>query len=519
MSFQFPPPKRGSEEPGKSGFPVGERGQDFVFPPPRQWDPTTPYEVAEQVAGELNVIKDTARYAADEVANHGVVLEDYGNALERKVEPWAVPTVAPLSSTINRRADPTFQLSDFMVPNLPLAGTTVGASGHFHELTGDIGDPGRVERGLAEGWKTKNWAYVAFITPAINRAYEELNFMVGAVKDPCNFEVSIYVVDEDRMLHRQVGPIKVSETAGLGESLITVPFPRWVATQGSYVAISFVQTGNGNPRALLGLNDTPRPLSNVVFPRRIAARYTVPQIPRDTIDGTAHLDFETSSTWFVPYAELSESIGIDYRVFNEGWYWRGLIGRPWLGLTNPGVYSNGSAVSASGFGTRVSMYDTPLSTDHIRVRTSVRGVFSNGQRRTTIIIRGTRDLRSGVGLCVINASRYELISWRNQPTNRNWDLGNTVIETVGMMPNTMHNLEIDYKDGLVTFRVNGIAQFEDVFAGGPEGAEGRFLGLQMERTGNALFANPSPHLGPWSAQDIPQDEVDHDGDTGEGEGQ
>ena len=510
--MKFPPPRTSGEQFDDYDYPVADERPGFVFPPPRRLDPSTPFEVAEQIAGEFNTVTET-------VANYGSVLEDYGNALERKVEPWAVPTVAPLSSTINRRADPTFQLSDFMVPNLPLAGTTNGASGHFHDLTSpSIGDPGRVERGLAGGWSEKSYAYFAFITPAINRAYEELNFMVGPVTSPCNMDVSVYVVDESRQLNRQVGPVRVSDSIGLGQSLVTIPFERWVATQGSYVAVMFYQSGTGNTRDLLGLNDTPRPLSNVVFPRRIGARRTTSGAPGTTVDGESSIDFEHANSWFVPYAELSEAVGIDYRVFNDSFNYDGVLGRPWLALTSQGISSDIDyhAVKATGIGTRVSMYDTPMSTDYVRIKTSVARLWGNNQRRSTVIVRGTRDLRSGVGVSVINNSRYEIIRWSSQNPDRNWDEGKTVVATINVTPSVGHNLEIDYLAGELVVRINGLESARVASVGGPAAAAGRFLGFQLERTSGGWFASyPSPWLGVWSAQDLPQAGGDGGGDDGE----
>lgn len=477
-------------------------------------------EAARQLAN-VNDVADAVDVAVgglgDSVAldihNMGVVLADYGDALERKVEPWAVPTVAPLSQTINRRADPTFQLSDFMVPELPLEGNTAGADGHYHALTGSHSDAGRVERGLGEGWTVGNRTYVAFITPAINRAYEQVNFMVGGISGtPANMDIAIYVADENKILTSQIGVHRV-EGIGLGDSLVAVTFAPWIATQGSYIAVAVRQYASGTQRPLLGLYDTPRPLSNAVFPRKITAyRHTSTSALPTTMNGETELDFE--SDWFTPYIELSEAVGIDYRNFTEGWSYVGDIGRPWVRLTPRGVYSDNGRVGTSGFGYRVSMYDTPLATDFVRVRSSVHTLFDNNQRRSTLAVRGTNNLQSGVGLSVITSSRYELIEWSGRAADSNWD-GRTVIRTISRVPREGDQIEVDYLDGYVTVRINGTTYFESQMVGGPQGAAGRFLGIQTERTGNVFVAYPSPLLGPWSARDLPQDVDD---DTGGGTG-
>src|SRR5699024_12304652 len=96
--------------------------------------------------------------------------------------------------------------------------------GHFHGLTGTQLDAGRVERSLAKGWTVGNRTYVAFITPAINRAYEQVNFMVAAVNGtPSNMDVAIYVTDENKILTSQIGVHRV-EGVGLGDELVSVTF-------------------------------------------------------------------------------------------------------------------------------------------------------------------------------------------------------------------------------------------------------------------------------------------------------
>lgn len=442
---------------------------------------------------------------SDEVHNLGTVVADYGDDLERKVEPWAVPTVAPLSATINRRADPTFQLSDFMVPVVRGRSDQEGHN-HTHVTTSSA-------YALSRGAGEKNVVHLAFLTPTINRAYTQLNFMVAEVVDPCRMDVAVYVVDENRVLNRQVYVPDV--TSGLGESVATVTFPTWVSTQGSYLAIGWLQHGAGNSRALLGLDDTPRPLMNNVFPRKIAARHTpiVPTALAGAIDGENHVDF---NFWFTPYAELSEDVGVDYRVFTDNWTYDGYLGRPWVSLTSPGLASGGGYTAARGSGLRVGMYDTPLSTDFVRVKTSIYNKGNSGSdRRSTIVVRGTNDLRSGVGLSAIANTRYELIEWTGKAVDSSseWD-DRTVIRTISQTPQEGDQIEIDYLDGLVTVRINGTEHITEQAVGGPQGESGRFVGIQNRRQA-FITAVYSPWFGPWSARDLPQEASG--GDQGEGE--
>lgn len=519
--FQFPPPARGTGDGWVDvEYPPGDRGGGFILPPPQRADGSDSDQIAEQIAGEISWIRDTADTAAREVSNLGVVVEDYGEILDRKVEPWAVPTVAPLSQTINRRADPTFQLSDFMVPGLPLEGNTRGADGHFHALTGDHVNAGRVERGLAEGWSEGNRTYVAFITPAINRAYEEINFMVGAVSGtPANMDVAIYVVDANRQLVRQLGPIRISDEIGLGRQLVTRSFDRWVATQGSYIAVAVRQWSTGNQRPLLGLYDTPRPLSNVVFPRKITAyRHDSTSALPEVLDGETSLDFEAD--WFIPYIELSEAVGIDYRLFTESWGHGGVAPRPWVPITSPGIYSgtvNGVGTAyANGVGDRISIYETPLSTDHVRVSTRiVRGWTYN--QTTMLIFRGTNNLRSGVALGINGSYSYQLARWDNQDPGNIWS-NRTVIQSLGVTPRTGDRIEVDYLDGLVDVRINGVTLASAVSVGGPSGAAGRFMGLRFRRINTVPFISwePSPQLGAWTARDLPQSDGGDDDGGGDG---
>lgn len=122
-----------------------------------------------------------------------------------------------------------------------------------------------------------------------------------------------------------------------------------------------------------------------------------------------------------------------------------------------------------------------------------------------MIVRGTRDLRSGIGLCAINQSRYEVLRWTNQPVDRNWDTGGTVLATINVVPSTSHSLEVDYLDGELVVRINGTEVSRIAEVGGPVGPTGRFLGFQAERATDGFFTYyPSPWFGVWSAQDLPQ---------------
>src|SRR5699024_5361618 len=152
-----------------------------------------------------------------------------------------------------------------------------------------------------------NRTYVAFITPAINRAYEQVNFMVAAVNGtPSNMDVAIYVTDENKILTSQIGVHRV-EGVGLGDELVSVTFSAWVATQGSYSAAVVRQHAAGSQRALLGLHYGPRTLPNGVFPRKITAyRHGCSSALRETMDGETELDLEAD--WFVPYIQLSEAL-------------------------------------------------------------------------------------------------------------------------------------------------------------------------------------------------------------------
>ena len=471
--------------------------------------------MARRVAQQLSQWGDTADWAAETTRNQGQVLVDYGDRLDNKVEAWAVPTIMPLSATINRWADPTFQLSDMMVPIM--SGTT-DAAGHNHTHTVST-TPRQLQRGAG----TPGRIYYAFITPAINRAYEQLNFMVSEVSgSPCRMDIGVYVLDAaTKALTRQVHVQDAAAGLPFAESVVTVQFPTWVATQGSYVMVAWLQHGAGNPRMILGLDDTPRPLpTEIQFPHKISAIHSVQghtALPA-VIDGSSAVEVSFSGIWFTPYAELSESVPVALRAFVENWPSTGQAPRPWVHLTSPGILSSGGYTSAGGTGYRVSVYDTPMATDFVRVSSSVYRLWTNNIRRATLIIRGTNDLRSGVGLSVINTQnnvgRYELIQWSGVSVTSNWDT-RTLVRTINLLPQEGDRIEVEYLDGLVSVWISGIKYITDQPVTGPAGAAGRFVGIQNERAdGGFLVAWPSPWLGPWSARDLPQGNGGGDDETG-----
>src|SRR5699024_10368892 len=135
--FEFPPPASASGDGWeKVDYPTGDGSGGFIFPPPRGGGSGDLAESTWELGDAVVQWRDQVTSTADEVHNVGVMVADYGDALERKVEPWTVTKVAPLSKSINRRADATFQLQGFMGLDLPLAGNTRGEDGHFHALTG-----------------------------------------------------------------------------------------------------------------------------------------------------------------------------------------------------------------------------------------------------------------------------------------------------------------------------------------------------------------------------------------------
>lgn len=445
---------------------------------------------------ELDAIEGGLR---DDINNQGQVLTDYGDQLEAygrdRVMPWAVPTVAPLSQTVNRWADATYQIGNMLTP---------------HNYTNSpplIGD-----------WNHTTRRHFVFITPAVTRAYSQINIMIGELVSGTApvWEFAIYVMDENGVMERVYGPHQFTDGVGFGDEMATIQLDNPVVVdQGSYIAVGFRKVSGGE-RYLLGLLRMDYPLPAGVLPPGLSGRMAGGGELPTLVDARTQIDFGPER--FVPYVELSEAVKIPLRHFTESWPDVGDAQRPWLALTSRGIGSRGGYTAAVGYGTRVSIYDTPLSTDYVRVRTSVYRLFDNNQY-SFIAVRATNDMTAGVGLIVSNNYGYRLLEWSG--TNSNQHLG-TVIQSIARPPQEGDQIEIDYLNGLVTVRINDAVEIDNAEAGGPQGASGRFVGLrlQRDRTGIPGFYSyhPSPWLGPWSARDLPQDNGDDEDGDGEGEG-
>lgn len=490
----------------KVDYPRGTPGPGWVIPPPQRiGDPMR--EVTRRVGEELARVRESADGAVEGVANLGTVVADYGDVLDRKVEPWAVPTVAPLSQAINRRADATFQLSDFMVPRL---------------RSQDGSEWRDVSASVALGWNQKNRVYLAFITPAINRAYERLHFMVGEVSDPCAMDVAVYVTDEYRVLRRQVHEVNVAVSTA--RSVVTVTFDEWVATQGSYVAIGFVQYGSGNARSLLGLNDTERPLDfNLVFPPRIGAYFlTSSSVLPQTIDGGSDLTFD--SDWFVPYAELGEALGEVLVSHHDAFSTTGWLSRPWVTLTDQGAYAGEGSVGVirnivTGFsaGPRAVVYDTPLATEFNEVEVVVGHVPSSTPYSTWATVRSNNNLSSGLALWMSPGQPYQLRRWTTGDVHNARDSSVVVGQAASATPQWWDVARIRYDHGQVTVWVNDVEVISE-YVGGFEEQRFRFLGLGFDKHTNGNVYGI--RLEDWSARDIPagegEDDVEDDIEEGYG---
>ena len=513
--FQFPPPASESGDGWEDvDYPTADRGGRFILPPPRRTAGGDVDEVAQRISDEISWIRDTARDAwegvgevEDRIDNQGQVLTDYGDQLEAfdrdRVMPWAVPTVAPLSQTVNRWADATYQIGNMLTPHT------------YANAPNVIGD-----------WDHTTRRHFVFITPAVTRAYSQINIMIGELVSGTApvWEFAIYVMDENGSMERVYGPHRFTDGLGLGSEMATIPLTDPVVVdQGSYVAVGFRKVSGGE-RYLLGLLRMDYPLPAGVLPPGLSGRMAGGGELPALVDARTQIDFGPER--FVPYVELSEAVKIPLRHFTENWPDEGRErGRPWVPLTSQGIGSSGGHTSAHGVGLRVSMYDTPLSTDYARVRTSIvndgQGTGSNS-RRSTLIVRGTNDLRSGVGLSAISHTRYELIQWSNLDVDADTEWNNrTLVASIPRVPQEGDQIEVDYLDGLVTVRINGQAYVDDQPVTAAPGATGRFLGIQNRRQA-LIGAAYSPWFGPWSARDLPQANGDDDdgeggGDDGEGD--
>lgn len=512
---KFPPPTSGSGAAAvEPAYPSAPERPGFVFPPPRQSSGSV-RDAGRYVGEILRETADKADWAANEVNNVGEVVEDYGpqitDLIENRVLPWAVPTISPLSQTINRRADASFQLSDLATP--VLTGNTATADGHVHSVTLESS---RMFRSGA----LKGQAFMAFLTPAITREYEQLNFMVGeGTASQAQLDVAVYVVDpETRVMSRQVHVTDAAAGLPLSEAVVTVPFSKWVAVQGSYVAVAFLWHGTGDTRYILGIGEAQRPLpTEIVFPAKISARHTnilASALPA-SIDGTTQVDF---NYWYTPYVELSEKIGDITRSFMEPWPdVGGDIDRPWVPLTARGIGSGGGYTAAYGAGMRVSIYDTPLASDHVRVSSSVYRIYQNQPevpRHSTLIVRSSNDGRSGVGL-TMNHQQYQLIEWANVSVDLEFDSRyRTVIYTLPVAPAEGDQIVVEYHEGAVDVWINGTQYVTAQAVGGPTAAAGRFVGIQNNRTGT-FTRYISPWFGPWSTRDLPQSDGGDDNEAGD----
>lgn len=468
-------------------------------------------DVAFAITGETpagDPLKWVEEWLSADRANTGAVLVDYGNALAQKVEPWAVPTVAPLSSTINRRADATFQLSDFMTP---------AWSGQYRDDYGDnYGTTTRtlansaVTRSLQQGFASKGRTYFAFLTPAINRAYDRLSFMVDAVTNPCRMDIAVYVVNpEDRSMNRQ---IHVTNAAlPLGRDVATVQFSEtWVATQGSYLAVAFLQHGDGNARQLLGLFDTPRPLPNFVYPRKISAVHTdtgMVNVP-ETIDGENRVDF--NSVWFTPYAELSEDIGPNLRVFQDSFTTKNgrEIERPWVTVTSRAawVHSGGYVTVPGGLivynGPRCALYDSPLSTDRVQsTMRLLRQSEDDPDSWSFMALRTSNNMSVGVGVFV-KWGRAEIRSWTGPKADDIYTLSVTraAVDFDMSRDRTLTATWVDGEVAVYDETNRAILSWRDNVT--QKIARHRFVGIGVQRNSG----RPSPRIDEWATRDLPIDE-------------
>lgn len=505
-----PPKRTGSVESWDVvEYPRSDRAPGFVIPAPRS--PSDAAEnVARQVGQEIGRIREVADAAAETVHYHGEVIVDYGTTLgelnENRVMPWAVPTVSGLFETINRRADPSFPLSSLLNPAGPITGSSSSARGGDDD-TGHSHSAGSyaVAPAMATGWSDKDRGYFVFLTPAITRAYERLNFMVDAVSSPCEMGVAVYVVGTDRVFRRQVYVPTIGSSLSTGRALVNVEFDRWVANQGEYVVVAFYQYGSGNTRRLLGLTDTQRPLdTSIVYPPRIGARSnaTGDGLP-ETVDGSSAVSF--TADWFIPYVELSEAVGTLARTYHDRFDQGGYLERPWVTLTGQGPYAADGGVGVirnliTGFnaGPRVSMYDSPVGTDRSAVEVVMGSMSSNSDHASWAVVRGTNNLRESVALWVM----------RDRVEVRRWSVGDihdargssVVVAGVDRSLARWDRVTAVFDGESVTVSVNGAHLFTASGLGGFAAPRFRFLGIGFEKT---TSGDIYPHrFEDWRAFDV-----------------
>lgn len=443
-------------------------------------------------------------WQAENTGNWGPVIEDYGNQLEQKVEAWAVPTVSGLYQTINRQGDPSWPLSALLTPAMQAAYTDIEGGEFYSPVYNKTIPDGDITRSMAPGGDTKGRIYYAFITPAINRAYSRLNFMVGNVVDPCPMDVAIFIVDADKNFTQQLRVSNVSGI-GIGESIATVEFDTWVATQGSYIAVAWLQRGTGNTRPLLGLHDTARPLSSGIFPRRLSAQSVSTSntsIPL-TVDGSNGSLVDFTTNWFAPYAELSEDIGDTYTHVTDNFNRNNYLRRPWVRLTGQAPWMDGSSVGVlQAFvvfnGPRVALYDQPMLSEKVHAEVQMTGPLGP-QGVSWFAVRTTNTFLDGAGVFITNGT----ISLRRWSGASNADAIRGAATTIISVNHALQPWDLitcDYDNGTFKVDLNGSTIITS--PGHSYGIQFRFMGIGFDR----ISGDSPPRMAQWRAWDVVEGE-------------
>ena len=469
-------------------FSIGEAIGDFID------------SLANALFGRYNgdhpTLEAIESWTAENTGNWGPVIEDYGQQLDRKVEAWAVPTVSPLSQTINRQADPVFQLSDLLSPSFRGRyydeGETGTATRYLDTANGDV------TWSMGSGAASTTDVHFAFITPAINRKYERLNFMVDAVTSPRPMDVAIYVLDEDKVLTLQVLQTNAGAALPTAQAVATVEFSPWIATQGSYVAIMWRQYGTGSTRRLLGMYDSPRPLSNQFFPPRLAGTMSGAANPfPQTIDGQAALNF--AGSMFVPYAELSEKTGELRQHFTDNFNRRGYLDRPWAKLTGQAPWADSTSAGVLQAlvvfdGPRIALYDQPMSSERVHVEVQMTGPLGP-QGVTWFAVRTTNTSLNGAGIFITNGT-ISLRSWSNAANAEAIRGAATTVVSVNHTLEAWDLITCDYDNG--TFKVDLNGNTIITSPGHSYGKQFRFMGIGFDR----ISGDSPPRMAQWRAWDI-----------------